>query len=59
MEKLIRKVLLQETNRDKLLKDEVTEYVYSLLTKHSYDDAVGDSGQEMRQEIVFEVPRAT
>jgi hypothetical protein len=42
MEKLIRKVLLQETNRDKLLKDEVTEYVNSLLTKHSYDDAVGD-----------------
>jgi hypothetical protein len=42
MEKLIRKVLLQETNRDKLLKDEVTEYVYSLLTKHNYEDAVGD-----------------
>jgi hypothetical protein len=42
MKILIRKVLLQETNRDKVLKDEVTEYVNSLLTKHSYDDAVGD-----------------
>ncbi len=42
MKNLIRKILLQETNRDKVLKDEVTEYVNSLLTKHSYDDSVGD-----------------
>jgi len=38
MKNLIRKVLLQETNRDKVLTDEVTEYVDFILTKHEFDE---------------------
>ena len=42
MKNLIRKILLQETDRDKILKDAVTEYIDFILTKHDYDDSVGD-----------------
>ena len=38
MKELIRKILLQETDRDKILKDEVTEYIDFILTKHEFDD---------------------
>ena len=38
MKNLIRKILLQETDRDKILKDEVTEYIDFILTKHEFDE---------------------
>ena len=38
MKELIRKILLQETDRDKILKDGVTEYIDFILTKHEIDD---------------------
>jgi hypothetical protein len=42
MKELIRKVLLEETRNKKFLEDSVRNYVYDILTKHDYDDSVGD-----------------
>ena len=42
MKNLIRKILLQETDRDKILKDGVTEHIDFILTKHEIDDTFLD-----------------
>jgi hypothetical protein len=42
MKELIRKILLQETDRAKILKDGVTEYIDFILTKHEIDDTFLD-----------------
>ena len=45
--RLVKRVIQEQDEKlkpdnNKILKDEVTEYVYSLLTKHNYEDTVGD-----------------
>ena len=45
--RIVRRVIKEQDEKlkpdnSKILKDEVTEYVYSLLTKYDYDDTVGD-----------------
>ena len=45
--RIVRRVIQEQDEKlkpdnNKILKDEVEEYVYSLLTKYDYDDIVGD-----------------
>ena len=45
--RIVRRVIQEQDEKlkpdnNKILKDEVTEYVYDMFSKHNYDDTVGD-----------------